>query len=433
MNVNGSFDRYSDRPDAASQDTTADPEWPRLAPEDARALDALITAGFRAERTPDETQTRAQRLAGVLSLLDPPARQSVSQPADDDADQLLIDVTLARVHAARRAAATDTAEHQPELSPADEDALEALVAADYDPDRTPRSLRPRAQRLAATLGLLESGSYSDGADQRIEATLERVQRDSDTRSERMTVGAGARTGFSFNDLISVAAIIVIGFSVLWPAMAAVREQSRRAACQSNFITAGAAFGQYSADNRDSLPLATPSRPGNPWWFVGRPEHSNSANLFVLTRTGYADLDRFACDGNPHSRVEPASPDQADWRDIREVSYSYQNMFAHERPTWTGSARVVLVSDRSPVVLRAIRGEWINPYENSPNHGGRGQNVLFNDGSVKWLTTPVLETGDNIWLPRFIEDAIARLTNPDRAKPLQGTESPASADDSFVGP
>jgi hypothetical protein len=123
----------------------------------------------------------------------------------------------------------------------------------------------------------------------------------------------------------------------------------------------------------------------------------------------------------------------DWGRIEEVSYSYQNLFAAERPSWSASQRTIVLIDRSPVILKAYMGRPIDPIENSPNHGGRGQAALFNDGSLEWLRSPVLENGDNIWLPRQVELAIRRLTHPRSADPLQGTESPDGTDDVFVGP
>jgi hypothetical protein len=35
--------------------------------------------------------------------------------------------------------------------------------------------------------------------------------------------------------------------------------------------------------------------------------------------------------------------------------------------------------------------------NSPNHGGRGQNVLFEDGHIKHMLSAVTGSGDNIYL------------------------------------
>ena len=92
-----------------------------------------------------------------------------------------------------------------------------------------------------------------------------------------------------------------------------------------------------------------------------------------------------------------------------------------------------MSDRSPVVLRTVRGIAIDPRENSPNHAGRGQQVLLSDGSAFWLTTPMVTSRDNLWLPRPIEDAIRRLRGQAPPDTLSGHESPASLQDAFVGP
>jgi len=41
---------------------------------------------------------------------------------------------------------------------------------------------------------------------------------------------------------------------------------------------------------------------------------------------------------------------------------------------------------------------VPPLSISANHGERGQNVLFTDGSARWLAQPTVGD-DNIWLPR----------------------------------
>jgi hypothetical protein len=74
-----------------------------------------------------------------------------------------------------------------------------------------------------------------------------------------------------------------------------------------------------------------------------------------------------------------------------------------------------------------------PFEPSPNHRGQGQHALFADGSVRWLETPVLPSGDNIWLPKPIEMLIDLAAKRQGLEPLRGTEAPADRTDSFVGP
>jgi hypothetical protein len=94
---------------------------------------------------------------------------------------------------------------------------------------------------------------------------------------------------------------------------------------------------------------------------------------------------------------------------------------------------VVSADRSPVVLRAVRGQLMDPFANSPNHQGAGQHVLYNDGSAGWLRMPVLEAGDNIWLPRAVEIRLEQMTGRGPIQPLSGTEIPGGADDVFLGP
>ncbi|HYE02850.1 MAG TPA: hypothetical protein VD963_06410, partial [Phycisphaerales bacterium] len=233
---------------------------------------------------------------------------------------------------------------------------------------------------------------------------------------------------------SVAALALVGGAAVWPMLAGAREQARTLACQTNMATAGLAFSSYAGENRDSLPMASASLAGSRWWEVGSSrERSNSANLFTLVRTGHASLADLACHGNACACTCPTKAGDFDWKSIKDVSYSYQNLYSRFRPRWTEGARSVVMIDRSPVILRAIRGEAINPVENSPNHRGRGQNALLGDGSTLFLNTPVLPDGDNVWLPRGLEGVISRLSEPVRAQPLRGTEAPAAPGDAFLVP
>ncbi len=408
---------------------------PALSEADAAAIDALVAAGLDPARVSEPMRSAAERVARTLGLL-----ATSERFADVD---VMVDAVMARVRLQeQRSAPRDFA-----LSGNDEDALESLVAAEYRPQGVPSVLRRRATRQADLLALLEpSRADIGGADPLIARTLARVQTsiDSDERSRVLSTTADvsiagehlAGRRFRLGDLVTVAAMLLIGTAAVWPMVGAFREQSRRIACQSNLQAAGLGFGSYAAEHRDSLPMAVAGRPGTPWWFVGKPEQSNSANLFTLARTGYTRIDQLACPGNPEAcRVDPG-PGALDWRTLGEVSYSYQNLFGIGQPRLHATSRtghLVLAVDGSPVVRRAIRGQWINPLANSMNHQGKGQNALFNDGRVEWLTTPVLAGGEHIWLPHAIERGIALQRHPTQAEPIKGIETPAGSDDVFVGP
>lgn len=391
----------------------------RLSDLDAAALESLAEADFDPRKVPEQMRPRALRIASLLGLLDTPA------PIRADEAATLTNVTLARIHRA------ETPAEDVHLHPMDEEALDAWVFAKFDARRVPSDLRPRALRHEAISGLLGTPGEVRTPAGLVERTLALVEREAAPAPISIET-ARARVGrIRWADFASAAAAILVLAAVVWPMFAAWRQSTLQTGCQANLGKVAWAMTAYAGDHRDSLPVASASLHGGRWWDVGTPASSNSANLFTLARSGYAKLADLACPGNRDAPRAALPPDAGDWRDIREVSYSYQIMFGSYRPLWKQPARTVVMADRSPVILHAIRGEVIYPLENSPNHSGYGQDVLFSDGSAEWIDTPVVANDDNIWLPRAIEDLIRQIQG--RARPtLNGTEIPAQ-NDIFLGP
>lgn len=322
------------------------------------------------------------------------------------------------------------------LCEADQLALDQYINAGYCVQSVEADLRPRVQRLEAMGASITSG-HSRASSDLIERTLATIQTHIDAQEATMRVadreGSG---GFSFRwtDLISIAAMLLLAASVVMPVMSGVRANAQQAICFDNMHGAASAFGMYTGSNRDMLPMATAGF-GPTWIDVGTtPERSNSSNLYTLIRTGMASLDDLACPSNPGAARGEADPDAWDWRSLGEISYSYRIMPPGGMRASSAQlpVRVVLLADRSPVVLRAARGQRVRPEENSPNHSQAGQHMLMLDGSSVWASTPVLESRDNIWLPRPIETLIHN-ERVRRGINITGTEQPGGPTDAFVGP
>jgi len=386
-----------------------------------------------------EGPTLAQQ--AEVSTIDELMRGSLDRPLDRSLDGL-------------------AAERDIQLCEADEDALEALVMSGFDPSRVTSSLRPRAANLQNLGDLIaQSPAQLTGGQLLIERTFAQV-----IQTQRVTPFepvSSRRGSLAWADIISVAAVLLIGVSAVWPVLSTYRAHASRQACMGNLANVASAFGSYANDFRGSMPMATASLGGLPWWNVGKdPAQSNSANLFTLARKNYAGLEQLACNGNALCSRQVAD-DAMDWPALPNVSYSYFVMFGRARPAFgaprmdadfAAPAKTVVLADASPVIRRAITGQRVFPMENSANHGGEGQTALRLDGSALWLNTPNHE-GDNIWLPADVEEVLREvqqqmsqgqkrgevplLTRQDaaqqRAIRLLGTESPKSLTDAFVGP
>lgn len=395
---------------------------PTLSAADAEALDALVEAGFDTARAEPRLRERVERVAGLLGLLG----AGTAGGRDARVAQIL------RALHANPALRDESAE----LSAADAEALDAWVLAGFDADRVPASLRPRVRAHEALAALARSGGP-------ISSDFERADLVARTMAGIEQSSAPAEEGYRFvtasgrnrwADLLSVAAVMLLAASVLWPVLSTVRDSARRTLCESNMRGVAHALGAYTGEHDDTLPMATAGFGGGTWWNVGRdPGHSNSANLYTLAREHYLGLGELACPGNPMAITAPRSPEARDWASLDELSYSYRVMARPERELWGSPSQLVIVADRSPVILRAVRGQTIYPVESSPNHRARGQHGLFADGSARWLETPVLPSGDNIWLPKPLEVLIDIAARRQGLKPLLGTEAPADRQDSFVGP
>jgi hypothetical protein len=225
----------------------------------------------------------------------------------------------------------------------------------------------------------------------------------ETQQERRGWGMLGQFRIRVPDFITMAAVILIGVGVCWPILSSVRHDSMKATCRNNLQHLGYAFGQYASDHNGSLPLAMAGL------LLSWDRVSNVLNLDPLVNGNYCEAHHFNCPGHAHRTQSTAIPNS---------SYSYRT-FASAGPTGWGTTRLtVILGDLNPIVDAAQAGRFVPPMSVSLNHAGRGQHVLWTDGSSQWLDEPMVGRRDNIWLPHG-------------ASRLKGGETPADEADIFL--
>jgi hypothetical protein len=386
-----------------------------LSAADRAAIDALMEAGLDPSRVAPEHRERAEKLGRLLGYLE-----------SDAAGAGLTDRTMDRIASASGEART--------VVPADQRAIEHLLECGWDAGAVPEEHRTRARQAMRIFDELRVEDVSavesaDLADRTMDLIRVHEQRERAWSATAASELGERRRGLRLADLGSIAAIVLIGVAIFWPVLGGLKASAERRICEQNMHNAGVGFGLHASDQAGRLPMHQASllrvAPGlASWWDVGTPQRSHSANLFQLVGGGYATIEDLACPGNHRAPVSLWG-EAEDWRSPEEVSYSYQLFGGRSEPRLHELDRAVLLTDKSPVVVRARRGERVYAEERSHNHGGAGQHVLFSDGSASWLTRPVTPSGDNLWLPR-------ELSAIDGVR-LRGVELPRSLDDAFVGP
>ncbi len=190
-------------------------------------------------------------------------------------------------------------------------------------------------------------------------------------------------GFTLIELLVVIAIIGILAGILLPVLSRARESARRTQCMSNIKQIGMGLIMYANENSEQFPSDTAG--------------GAMASLNLLYDTYISDNRVFNCPSDP--QVTAASnagmtvyvPGGA-----TEAFTSTQCSYGYDRShTQADDADVALAADRPPPSPDATT--------NTTNHNGRGQNIVYVDGHVEFIISPLAgwfysdgTTRDNIY-------------------------------------
>jgi len=241
-------------------------------------------------------------------------------------------------------------------------------------------LAEKTCRMVASYELSQTGKKTSGGSRRGEKT--------------MTPGVAPPSWFRrvhWQDVAVTAIVCTIGWALIGPAILSSRENSRVAGCQSNLFSIGNAARQYRATH-GSFPLV-PER---------GPMASSGSYAVVLHQAGLLnDVRLVLCPGSPTAgRLKIRIPL------IKELNSASRRQAWRLQQTMGGSYCLSLgyfedgnyhaVTDLSRLNF-ALIADMPGYQGQSLNHGGRGQNVLFEDGRVRFLVTSRFgPVGDDIY-------------------------------------
>ena len=296
----------------------------------------------------------------------------------------------------------DAGHHDPGimLTPADEQAVDALVEHGFDADAAKRARPELAQRIDAANRLFACATERYPAEPPdptlIDATLARIDRAEDERAERMRAGP---RGFPtlgrgrWADFVAVACVAVLLFSIGVPMLNSMRHDREVIGCQSNLRTIGSALGSYHGDF-NSRPIAAGFAPDLSK-LASWDTYDNSRHLDPLHLGGYCAKDCLCC-GN----------------DADKSGYASQVPNEPLDRLWLSQSHLPLLVRTAFRGLAVMRGR-----ENSLDHGGKGQNLLYGDLSIVFEVSPLVTVRmpsaaapslENIWIPadhQGLEDAM----------------------------
>jgi len=309
-------------------------------------------------------------------------------------------------------------------------------------------------RLADSLSQLDSVKYEPCPENLVEITVAKLKLAASSEQARLESLLAAEqrktthmespfatTSRSFwrnvVEVAAIAAVVLVVAGVSFPSLSRMRET---AVCKANLMRIGRAIAQYADDNDGVLP-SVPLKAGSTWWNVGdqgEKNQSNTRHMWLLVKRGYLDGKEFGCPGRKGNKAVNYTQAQLtglnDFPSRQHINYSFTFISGKSGQSQKGR-KSILLGDLNPVFERVFDkgGKCVCTPDKptrflievqlsrimSANHAGRGQNLLFGDGSSDFKKTRNI-FGDDIYTIRD-------------AQYYSGREVPCDEDDIFLAP
>ncbi|UCG48920.1 MAG: hypothetical protein JSU94_03885 [Phycisphaerales bacterium] len=303
-------------------------------------------------------------------------------------------------------------------------------------------------KLRTALAPLESVEVEPCPDALAERTIERLCELADSSHHRLeqllaaeeTRKSTVKIGFwrNIGEMAAVAAAIILIAGVLLPSLGMTRQRYWLKRCQSQQASIFDGMNRYISEHDGALPTV-PAKAGGPWWNIGCPDNescSSARPLWLLVRLGYVKHSDFVCPGGSQGRALKFDISEVqkynDFPGRKYVLYS-PRIHCPKSQKNCMTAGQPLMADRSPIfedlpsdLSREIKLRLDEKLltVNSRNHAGRGQNIVFGDGHVKFVKIRVLgPEQDDIFTLRMMSTGFE----------IKGCERPDCDTDFFFAP
>jgi len=320
-------------------------------------------------------------------------------------------------------------------SQAEADEARRLISSSEEAAEIHAKLKAALSPLAA----LEAESCPDDLAESAILRLSNAARSSQLRLEQLLAAEQASKVTTkswlwrnFSEVAAIAAVILFVTGVSFPSFRFVRQKYQQSKCQLHLSQIWQGLNNYRSDHDDEMPYVATAA-GAPWWKVGdqgKKNQSNTRHIWLLVKNNYVEPVIFICPAKlPEKLIQYDPLRYNDFPDRKHITYSFRIM-CDKLQSQSQPGRTVLMSDLNPlfenlhpknaISFKLKLDEELSSI-NSINHNRRGQNVLFCNGSVKFVKTRRLGAEmDDIFT---LQD-----TNI-----YQGTEVPSSDTDSFLAP
>ena len=208
------------------------------------------------------------------------------------------------------------------------------------------------------------------------------------RQEKSRTG----TGFTLIEMLTVMAILAVLAGLLFPVIAKSREQARRTTCLSNLRQIGMALSMYASNHAGMLPPAGEPSTGRATHHIWDgtatpPRYLGLGYLHEKFGYGVAPQMYYCPAAMGQNRMESSTHSWACWEKVGPdyrtalcgTSYVY-------RETGFGADKLLARNAETPAMVMDFQIDTPNAH----SHFLQGVNILFYDGSVKWVADPTAE-------------------------------------------